>query len=121
MHDVVIETADGRPLSVLRRALTPRGTLVVVGADVGGGALLGPATRQLHALLQNPFTRQRLVPVAQAERASDIELLLGFLAEGLDIPVAGEIPFDRAPEAYRTFRENKPAGTLIVRVAPSGE
>ncbi|QOD94414.1 zinc-binding dehydrogenase [Chryseoglobus sp. 28M-23] len=37
-HDVVIDTADGRPLAVLRRALTPRGTLVIVGADgVGGG------------------------------------------------------------------------------------
>lgn len=119
MHEVVIETADGRPLSVLRRALTPRGTLVVVGADVGGGALLGPASRQLHALLQNPFTRQRLVPVAQSERASDTELLLGHLAAGLDLPVAGEYSFDEAPEAYREFRERKPAGTLIVRVAPS--
>lgn len=119
MHEVVIETADGRPLSVLRRALTPRGTLVVVGADVGGGALLGPASRQLHALLQNPFTRQRLVPVAQSERAADTELLLGLLAEGLDLPVAGEYPFADAPAAYREFRERKPAGTLIVRVAPS--
>jgi NADPH:quinone reductase-like Zn-dependent oxidoreductase len=34
--DVIIDTAGRRPLRVLRRALTPRGTLVVVGGDGGG-------------------------------------------------------------------------------------
>ena len=34
--DVIIDTAGRRPLSALRRALTPKGTLVIVGGDGGG-------------------------------------------------------------------------------------
>ncbi|MET1010742.1 MAG: NAD(P)-dependent alcohol dehydrogenase, partial [Actinomycetota bacterium] len=34
--DVIIDTAGRRPLSQLRRALTPKGTLVIVGGDGGG-------------------------------------------------------------------------------------
>jgi NADPH:quinone reductase-like Zn-dependent oxidoreductase len=34
--DVVVDTAGRRSLTVLRRALTPRGTLVIVGGEGGG-------------------------------------------------------------------------------------
>ena len=34
--DVIVDTAGRRPLRELRRALTPKGTLVVVGGDGGG-------------------------------------------------------------------------------------
>ena len=34
--DVIVDTAGRRPLSQLRRALTPKGTLVIVGGDGGG-------------------------------------------------------------------------------------
>ena len=34
--DVIIDTAGRRPLSRLRRALAPKGTLVIVGGDGGG-------------------------------------------------------------------------------------
>ena len=51
--DVIVDTAGRRPLSQLRRALTRRGTLVIVGGDGGGrvdrwffrGMLRGPSCR----------------------------------------------------------------------------
>lgn len=36
-YDLIVDTGGNRPLSRLRRALTPRGTLVIVGGE-GGGA-----------------------------------------------------------------------------------
>jgi len=40
-YDIIIDTAGNRPLSLLRRAITPHGTLVLVGGGHGGGRLLG--------------------------------------------------------------------------------
>jgi len=34
--DLILDTAGHRTLSQLRRALTPRGTLVIVGSEVAG-------------------------------------------------------------------------------------
>jgi NADPH:quinone reductase-like Zn-dependent oxidoreductase len=35
-YDLVIDIAGNRPLTQLRRALAPRGTLVIVGGENGG-------------------------------------------------------------------------------------
>ena len=40
-YDVVIDTAGNRPLSLLRRVMTPRGTLVLVGGDTVAAGVLG--------------------------------------------------------------------------------
>ena len=56
--DVIIDTAGNRPVSLLRRALTPRGTLVLVGGE-GGGRLLGGFDR----LLRRPAPVGRSSPV----------------------------------------------------------
>jgi NADPH:quinone reductase-like Zn-dependent oxidoreductase len=45
-YDLILDTGGNRSLSALRRALTPRGTLVIVGGETGG-RLLGGTDRQL--------------------------------------------------------------------------
>ena len=40
-YDVILDTGGNRPLSQLRRALTPGGTLVIVGSENGGRSLGG--------------------------------------------------------------------------------
>ncbi|GAA3514036.1 NADPH:quinone reductase-like Zn-dependent oxidoreductase [Streptosporangium album] len=35
-YDLILDIAGNRPLSRLRRALTPRGTLVIMGGEGGG-------------------------------------------------------------------------------------
>jgi NADPH:quinone reductase-like Zn-dependent oxidoreductase len=35
-YDVILDAAGNRPVSLLRRALAPRGTLVIVGGEGGG-------------------------------------------------------------------------------------
>ncbi len=46
VYDVIIDTAGRRPLGLLRRAMTPRGRLVIVGGE-GGGKVLGGFGRLL--------------------------------------------------------------------------
>jgi NADPH:quinone reductase-like Zn-dependent oxidoreductase len=58
--DLIVDTAGRRSLSQLRRALAPRGTLVIVGGE-GGGRWLGGFDRQiLRAPVVSAFSRQRL-------------------------------------------------------------
>ncbi|MFQ5349514.1 MAG: NAD(P)-dependent alcohol dehydrogenase, partial [Thermoanaerobaculia bacterium] len=58
-YEVILDTAGHRPLSALRRALTPQGTLVIVGGE-GGGRWLGGMDRVLRALALSIFVGQKL-------------------------------------------------------------
>ncbi len=58
--DVIVDTAGRRPLRQLRRALTPKGTLVVVGGDGGGRWTGGFFRGMLRAPLVSLFVGQRL-------------------------------------------------------------
>jgi NADPH:quinone reductase-like Zn-dependent oxidoreductase len=114
-HDVVIDTADGRPLHVLRRALTAHGALVIVGADGAGGPLLDGVDRQLRATILNPWVRHRLAAVVQSENGADVGVLLEQLAEGrLRAPVDTVFPIEDAPEALRLLAARAVAGKLVL-------
>src|SRR5437763_1298788 len=51
-YDAILDIGGNRPLSRLRRALTPRGRLVIVGGETGG-RWLGGTDRQLRAQALN--------------------------------------------------------------------
>src|SRR5439155_5287110 len=57
--DLILDTAGNRSVSHLRRALAPRGTLVIGGGE-GGGRWFAGIDRQLRALMLSPFVRQKL-------------------------------------------------------------
>lgn len=116
--DVVIDTADGRALHVLRRALTERGTLAIVGADNAGGPLLRGSDRQLRALLVNPWVRHRLVPVMQRENGDDLAELLAMLADGtLRAPIEEVVPLDRATDAIDRLARQQTRGKSVIELA----
>ncbi|HEY4790417.1 MAG TPA: hypothetical protein VIJ05_03685 [Actinomycetes bacterium] len=56
--DLILEMAGNRSLADLRRALTPKGTLVLVGGS-GGRWFMGTG-RTLRAVVLSPFVGQRL-------------------------------------------------------------
>jgi NADPH:quinone reductase-like Zn-dependent oxidoreductase len=58
-YDVILDIGGNASLSRLRRALAPKGTLVIVGAETGG-RWLGGTDRQLRALLLSLFIDQKL-------------------------------------------------------------
>lgn len=116
-YDVVVDTGGNRPLSVLRRALTPRGTLVIVG----GGHIAHPVTgglgRTFRAPVVSMFSGQRLRGVMGRERAEDLEELTRLIESGDVTPAVDRVyPLAEAPDAIRYHAEGHPAGKVVVTV-----
>lgn len=116
-HDVVIDTAGCRPLSLLRRALTPHGTLVLAGGGHDTGGLLGGYTRQLRAPLVSMFTSQHLRGLMSKERGADLDELGRLVASGAVVPVLDRTyPLAEAPDALRYLAAGHPAGKVILAI-----
>ena len=119
--DVIIDTAGNRSLRMLRRLLTPRGTLVIVGAE-GSGRVLGPLTRTLRAAIVSPFVSQRLIGLMAAEKHDDLVTLAELLASGAITPAIDRVfPLAETPDAIRHLEAGRAAGKVVVAVtAPRG-
>jgi NADPH:quinone reductase-like Zn-dependent oxidoreductase len=114
-YNVVIDTAGNRPLSLLRRAMTAHGTLVLVGGEHGGGRVLGGFDRQLRAPLVSLFVGQRLRALIAKERAADLEALTRLIESGSVTPVIDRsYPLADAPDAIRYLAEGHAAGKVVI-------
>ncbi len=84
-YDLILDIGGNTSLSRLRRALTPRGTLVIVGGE-DSGRWTG-LSRQLRALTLSPFVRQRLTIRVARETYVDVERLAELIEAGHLTPV----------------------------------
>jgi NADPH:quinone reductase-like Zn-dependent oxidoreductase len=117
-YDVIIDTAGNRPLSVLRRAMTPKGSLVIVGGESTGGRLMGGFQRQLLlAPVASLFSSQRLVPFAAKERWEDLVALAELIDTGAVTPALSDTyELNQAPEAIRYVASGHARGKVAVTV-----
>jgi NADPH:quinone reductase-like Zn-dependent oxidoreductase len=115
--DVIIDTAGRRPLSQLRRALTPKGTLVIVGGD-GGGAWTGGFFRgMLRAPVVSLFVGQRLRGLATKIKREDLLALSELVEAGTVVPVVDRTyPLIEAPDAIRYLEEGHSRGKVVITV-----
>lgn len=115
-YDVIVDTGGNRSLRDLRRALTPTGTLVIVGGE-GGGRVLGGLDRQARALLGNLFTKQRLTTFVATEDFTHLERLADLVASGQVTPTIGQrFPLAEAADAMRALVDGKARGKVVVVV-----
>src|SRR5215469_10394122 len=80
-YDVVIDIGGNRRLAQLRRALTPRGTLVITGGEESG-RWLGGIGRNLRAQLLSVFVRQKLTAFIARQRSADLMTLRDLAGSG---------------------------------------
>jgi NADPH:quinone reductase-like Zn-dependent oxidoreductase len=115
--DLIVDTAGRRSLSQLRRALTRRGTLVLVGGE-GGGRWLGGFDRQiLRAPLLSGLVRQRLRPLVSKERRADLLELKELIEAGKVTPVIDRTyPLSEVPQAIRYLEEGHARGKVVITV-----
>jgi NADPH:quinone reductase-like Zn-dependent oxidoreductase len=115
--DLIVDTAGRRSLSQLRRALTRRGTLVIVGGE-GGGRWLGGFDRQiLRAPILSLLVRQRLRPLVSKERRDDLVVLKEFIEAGKVTPVIDRTySLSEVPEAIRYLEAGHARGKIVIRV-----
>ncbi|MER6201845.1 NAD(P)-dependent alcohol dehydrogenase [Streptomyces sp. NPDC001586] len=116
-YDLILDIAGNRPISRLRRALTPRGTLAIVGGE-GGGRWLGGNQRQVGALLLSPFVGHRLRTVAAMEQHhTDLQVLNELIEAGSVAPVVDRsYPLAEVPDAIRYLREGHVRGKIVIRL-----
>ena len=114
--DLILDTAGHRSLSQLRRALTPKGTLVIVGSE-GRGRWLGGFDRSLRAPLLARLVGQRLRMLASKPGQQDLQTLQELLEAGKLTPVIDRTyPLGDVPEAMRQMVEGHTRGKLVITV-----
>ncbi|MFD3454306.1 NAD(P)-dependent alcohol dehydrogenase [Streptomyces sp. NPDC058691] len=116
-YDLVLDIAGNRPLSRLRRVLTPRGTLVIVGGE-HGGRFTGGIGRQLRGLLLSGLVRHRIRTLVGTQPAADLDRLAELIDAGAVTPAVDRVygALADAPEAIRRLRGGDVRGKLVIRV-----
>jgi len=115
--DVIVDTAGRRPLSQLRRALTPKGTLVIVGGDGGGHWTGGFFRGMLRAPLVSLFVGQKLGGLNSKVKQEDLVALKELIEAGKVTPVIDRTyPLIEAPDAIRYLAEGHARGKIVITV-----
>jgi NADPH:quinone reductase-like Zn-dependent oxidoreductase len=114
-YDLILEMAGNRSLADLRRALTPKGTLVLVGGS-GGKWLMGTG-RTLRAVLVSPFVGQRLRSFLSKPRGADLVVLQELTEAGKVTPIIDRtFSLSEAAEAIRYVGERSTQGKTVITV-----
>jgi NADPH:quinone reductase-like Zn-dependent oxidoreductase len=115
-YDVVLDTGGHASLTSLRRVLTSRGRLVIVGSETGG-RWLGGTDRQLRAMALSPFLRQTLGTLMSSANVSDLDALTELIKKGDVTPIVDRC-FDLAevPAAIGHLVAGRAHGKIVIRV-----
>jgi NADPH:quinone reductase-like Zn-dependent oxidoreductase len=114
-YDVMLDLIGTRSLADCRRALTPRGTYVLVGAsDPGRWFGLG---RQLKTLLLSPVVGQRMRVFVATHTRDDLAVLKDLVESGKVAPVIDRrYELSEVPEALRHQGEGHARGKIVIAV-----
>jgi len=112
-YDLILQLAGTHSPSALRRALTPRGTLVLSS----GMGRLGGLDRLVKALVSAPFVSQSMRTWVSDENKKDLVVLKGLLESGEVTPVIDRsYGLSEAPEAIRYVEAGHTQGKVIITV-----
>jgi NADPH:quinone reductase-like Zn-dependent oxidoreductase len=115
-YDLILDVAGNRSVSHLRRALAPRGTLVIVGGE-GGGRWFGGIDRQLRASMLSPLVGQKLGTFISKPNGEDLVVLRELIEAGKLTPVIDTTyPLSEVPEAIRHLEEGHARGKVVITV-----
>ena len=114
-YDLILDIGGSSALSRLRRALGPKGTLVIVGGE-GGGSLTGMG-RQLRAVALSLFVRQRLTLLGPKEHYADLERLTAYIEAGTVTPsIDRTYPLDQAADAMQQLMAGQVRGKIAITI-----
>jgi NADPH:quinone reductase-like Zn-dependent oxidoreductase len=115
-YNLILDIGGNAALSRLRRALTPTGTLVLVGGE-DGGRWTGGMGRPLRALALSPFVGQRLTMKTPKEHCADLERLTLLIDAGKITPIIEKVyPLEKAGDAMRRLAAGQVRGKLAITI-----
>jgi NADPH:quinone reductase-like Zn-dependent oxidoreductase len=113
---VILDIGGNASLSRLRRALAPKGTLVIAGGETGG-RWLGGSDRQVRAILLSRFVSQKLTTFTASENHEDLIVLAELIESGKVTPVIDRTyPLAEAPQAIRYVEQGQARGKVVISV-----
>jgi len=113
-YDAIVDIAGNRRLSHLRRALAPRGTLVIVGGETDG-RWLGGFDRSLRAVALSPFVSQKLAMLASSENSKDLSDVRELIESGKVTPaIDRSYALSDVPAAIRYLHEGHVQGKVVI-------
>ncbi|MFF0106668.1 NAD(P)-dependent alcohol dehydrogenase [Streptomyces hirsutus] len=120
-YDVILDNVGNRPLSLLRRTLTPAGTLVANGGG-SPGRVFGAVGSLLRVSAVDAFVRQRLRPILPAAPAGpareDLLAVTALIEAGTLTPVVDRsYALADAAEGVRHVERGHARGKAVVTVA----
>jgi NADPH:quinone reductase-like Zn-dependent oxidoreductase len=115
-YDVILETAGRHPVPQLRRALAPKGTLVIVGSE-GGGKWFGGISRQMRAQLISPFVGQKMGTFVAKQNGEDLLTLKELIEAGKVTPVIGAtLPLESVSDAVQHMEQGHARGKIVITI-----
>jgi NADPH:quinone reductase-like Zn-dependent oxidoreductase len=116
-YDVIFDNVSSLPLARLRRALTPKGTLVLNGGG-SPGHVFGPVTGIAGAVVANVFVSQRLRPLPSRQDREELLAVTRLIEDGKLTPVVGRTyPLADTAEGLRYVEQGHARGKVVVTVA----
>jgi NADPH:quinone reductase-like Zn-dependent oxidoreductase len=113
-YDLILDIGD-RSLSDLRRALTPKGALVIIGGSAG--RWINGLGRENKVRVLSPFVSQRLQPFLTKWNRQDLHVLKELIEAGKVTPVIDRTyPLSEAPEAIRYLEGGHARGKVVITV-----
>jgi D-arabinose 1-dehydrogenase-like Zn-dependent alcohol dehydrogenase len=101
-------------VSLLRRALRPKGTLVIVGGENGSRWSPGMG-RQLAAAAMSPIVSQRLTSIMNKEHYSGLDRLAELATAGDVTPrIERSYSLTDVPDAVRRLEAGKVRGQVVI-------
>lgn len=114
---MILDLAGSRPLSMLRKALAPRGTLVLGGGEESD-RFLGGMGRTLCAALWSVLLPQRLAMLMGLVKPEPLQALADILGQpGVTPAVDRSFPLEEAADAMPALVSSQVLGKLVLRVA----
>jgi NADPH:quinone reductase-like Zn-dependent oxidoreductase len=114
-YDVIIDLAGSRAVSLLRRALTAKGTLVILGGE-GGGRWLGIG-RQVWSKIVGVFSRQKFRSPLALVNQNDLGILKELLEAGKVAPIIDRsYSLSHVPTAIRALAAGHSRGKAVIKV-----
>jgi NADPH:quinone reductase-like Zn-dependent oxidoreductase len=119
-YDLILDNIENRRLAEVRRALAPRGTLVL---NSGTGATgLRMLARLLWPLVLSPFTGHNLRRYVSNPRRADLEWLAARAAVGSIRPVVGStFALSEVPTALQRIASGHARGKTVVRIGQAAQ
>jgi NADPH:quinone reductase-like Zn-dependent oxidoreductase len=119
-YDVILDIGGNRRLSHLRRALAPRGTLVIVGGETDG-RWIGGFDRSLRAVLLSPFVSQTLGMLTSSENSEDLRVVGDLVESGKVTPsIERAYSLSEVSAAILHVGEGHARGKVVIAVTPPG-